>query len=92
MRYEKKKGKNRKVTPVMRLRQMSAVICSRLCQGSVETNRFQGRVLNRMNPMVGNRITVQCNRNEAHMVVADGARLYQVVHVVLVNAFKYTRK
>jgi len=50
------------------------------------------QVLNRMSPMVGNRITVQSNRNEAHMVIADGARLYQVIHVVLVNAFKYTRK
>jgi len=48
--------------------------------------------MNRMSPMVGKRITAQYNRNDAHMVVADGARLYQVVHVVLVNAFKYTRK
>jgi len=48
--------------------------------------------MKRMSPMVGNRITVQCNRKEEHVVFADGARLHQVVHVVLVNAFKYTRK
>uniref|UniRef100_A0A7S3VM44 histidine kinase n=1 Tax=Dunaliella tertiolecta TaxID=3047 RepID=A0A7S3VM44_DUNTE len=63
-----------------------------LSTSKVQVSTPIDEVLNRMNPMVGNRITVQCNRNEAHMVVADGARLYQVVHVVLVNAFKYTRK
>lgn len=50
------------------------------------------QVMNRMSPMVGNRITIQNNRSDTHMLVADSARLYQVVHVVLVNAFKYTRK
>lgn len=50
------------------------------------------QVMGRMKPMAGARLKVQYNRNDSHMVVADSQRLHQVVHVAMVNAFKYTRK
>lgn len=45
-----------------------------------------------MRPMVSNRLEVRYHKHEHHTVVADSHRLHQVVHVVVVNALKYTRK
>jgi hypothetical protein len=50
------------------------------------------QVLTRMRPMVGTRLSVVYEPNEAHCALADDQRLYQAVHVVLANAFKYTRR
>ena len=45
-----------------------------------------------MRPMVGNRLTVSHMPSPALGAIADDQRLYQCVHLVMANAFKYTRR
>ncbi|GAX82683.1 hypothetical protein CEUSTIGMA_g10109.t1 [Chlamydomonas eustigma] len=49
-------------------------------------------VLKRMSAMVGSRLTIKYTNKSATPVLADDQRLYQVLHCVMANAFKYTRK
>lgn len=53
---------------------------------------IQMQVISRMRPMVGNRLTMAYTGSPSHTVLADDQRLYQAVHVVLANSFKYTRR
>lgn len=48
--------------------------------------------MQRMKPMVGARLTVSYEAQPTHCTMADDQRLQQVVHVLLANAYKYTRK
>ncbi|KAG2441227.1 hypothetical protein HYH02_010070 [Chlamydomonas schloesseri] len=60
--------------------------------GRVQLGNAIDEVLKRMSPMVGSRLAVKAEHDPAALVFADDTRLYQSVHTVLANAFKYTRK
>ena len=54
-------------------------------------------IMGRMSPMVGNRMTIHFEKTPPEevalrSVLADDQRLHQVLHCVIANAFKYTRK
>ncbi|GLI65151.1 hypothetical protein VaNZ11_008554, partial [Volvox africanus] len=60
--------------------------------GRVQLSNAIEDVLKRMSPMVGSRLTIRAEHDPCLIVYADDGRLYQTVHTVLANAFKYTRK
>ncbi|GIL67992.1 hypothetical protein Vafri_21258 [Volvox africanus] len=60
--------------------------------GRVQLSNAIEEVLKRMSPMVGSRLTIRAEHDPSLIVYADDGRLYQTVHTVLANAFKYTRK
>ncbi|GIL78695.1 hypothetical protein Vretifemale_8103 [Volvox reticuliferus] len=61
-------------------------------RGRVQLCNAIEEVLKRMSPMVGSRLTIRAEHDPSLIVYADDSRLYQSVHTVLANAFKYTRK
>ncbi|KAG2494718.1 hypothetical protein HYH03_007232 [Edaphochlamys debaryana] len=60
--------------------------------GRVQLSNAVDEVLKRMAPMVGNRLQVRSDADPTITAYADDSRLYQTVHTVLANAFKYTRR
>ncbi|KAL6757355.1 hypothetical protein V8C86DRAFT_1687312 [Haematococcus lacustris] len=49
-------------------------------------------VLSRLRPMAGNRLTIKLVADPTRAVIADDQRLYQVLHLTIANAVKYTRR